>query len=446
MNIAIVGTGYVGLVSGVCLAHLGHRVVCVDIDEAKVERINRGETPIHERRLDELLSATVGRQLTATTDLAAAVAASEVTLIAVGTPFDGERIDLSFIEVAARQIGEALTSRESYHLVVVKSTVVPGTTEDVVLPLLESASGKKAGTDFGVGMNPEFLREGEAVGDFLDPDRIVLGGIDERSRDTLAELYSVFPDVDLVRTSPRTAETIKYAANSLLATMISFSNEIAGLCTAVGGLDVAEVMRGVHLDRRLSPILADGGRLTPGFVSYLEAGCGFGGSCFPKDVKALIAHGQLAGAPMPLLDSVIEVNEKQPLNVVDLLRDGLGVLEGKRIAILGLAFKPNTDDMRESPVIPVARALAQAGARLAAFDPIAEDEARKAMADVEIEYAGSLEAAIEGADALALMTRWDEFERLPALLAGRDSQPLVVDGRRMLAKDSVARYRGIGLA
>jgi UDPglucose 6-dehydrogenase/GDP-mannose 6-dehydrogenase len=295
-------------------------------------------------------------------------------------------------------------------------------------------------------MNPEFLREGAAVEDFLHPDRLVLGGIDERSCDVLAELYAVFPGVDVVRTSPRTAETIQYAANSLLATMISFSNEVATLCTAVGGLDVAEVLRGVHLDRRLSPILEGGERITPGFTTYLEAGCGFGGSCFPKDVKALIAHGRQAGAPMSLLDAVIAVNEAQPRRMVEMLRQELGDLEGRRVAILGLAFKPETDDMRESPSIPVVRELAAAGARLILFDPVAETEARRTFEDLDVRYAGDLEAAIEGVEAITLMTRWSEFERLPELLGGRDPQPLVVDGRRMLPKDSVARYRGIGLA
>ena len=449
MKVSIVGTGYVGLVSGVCLAHLGHQVTCVDLDAEKVDRINAGEAPIHERGLDALLVEAIGRRLTATTDLPAAVAGSEITLIAVGTPFDGERIDLAYIEAAARQIGAALAGKDGYHTVVVKSTVVPGTTEEVVLPLLEQSSGRAAGADFGVGMNPEFLREGEAVEDFLHPDRIVLGGIDEQSRDALAELYAVFPEVDVVRTTPRTAEMIKYAANSVLATMISFSNEIANLATAVGGVDVAEVMRGVHLDKRLSPILdrdrQQGERIVPGFTTYLEAGCGFGGSCFPKDVKALIAHGQAIGEEMALLNAVIAVNEAQPQRVVDLLSEGLGELAGRRIAILGLAFKPNTDDMRESPAIPVVQALAAAGAELVAFDPVAESEARRVFNGTAIEYAGSLEAAIASVDAVALMTRWSEFERLPGLLAGRKPQPLVVDGRRMLGKDSVAHYRGIGL-
>jgi UDPglucose 6-dehydrogenase len=244
MNISVVGTGYVGLVSGVCLAEKGHTVTCVDLDAAKVAKINQGIPPIYEKGLEDLLKRHAGRNLTATTDLRAAVMGSEMSLIAVGTPFDGSAIDLKYIREVARQIGEVLRDKASYHLVVVKSTVVPGTTDDVVRPILEEASGKQAGAHFGVGMNPEFLREGEAIQDFMAPDRIVLGGIDDRSIDKLAEVYSVFPEVDKLRTSCKTAEMIKYSANSLLATMISFSNEIGNLCAALGGIDVVDVMHG----------------------------------------------------------------------------------------------------------------------------------------------------------------------------------------------------------
>lgn len=244
---------------------------------------------------------------------------TELSLIAVGTPFKDDAIDLSFIETVSHQIGDVLAQKESYHVVVVKSTVVPGTTEDVVLPILEKASGKSAGSDFGVGMNPEFLREGEAVSDFQNPDRIVLGGIDEQSLDTLDALYDPYQGVDVIRTRPRTAEMIKYTANSLLATMISFSNEIANLCTSIGGIDAVEVMNGVHLDKRLSPLQADGSRIRPVFTTYLEAGCGYGGSCFPKDVDALIAHGRKLGNPMQLLDAVVQINRRQPQRIMAML-------------------------------------------------------------------------------------------------------------------------------
>jgi UDPglucose 6-dehydrogenase len=445
MRISVVGTGYVGLVSGVCLAEKGHEVICVDVDAAKVDRINRGEPPIHERGLENLLRRNVGTRLRATIDLAAAVRDTSLSLIAVGTPFKGDEIDLTYVRQAATDIGAALQSKSAYHVVIVKSTVVPGTTESVVLPALESASGKKAGPDFGVGMNPEFLREGEAIDDFMAPDRIVLGGIDEPTRDALAELYSVFDGVDKIRTSPRTAELIKYTANSLLATMISFSNEIANLADALGGIDVVEVMRGVHLDKRLTPILPNGQRVIPAFTTYLEAGCGFGGSCFPKDVKALIAHGTKAGSPMRLLSQVVQVNERQPARVIQLIQRHHPNLNNLTVSLLGVAFKPGTDDIRESPALPVLETLLREGALVTVYDPIAIAPLQAAYGRHSITYATDLRRAVDTAEVVVIMTRWAEFSELPRLLANRQPQPLVIDGRRMLEKASVARYEGIGL-
>lgn len=443
MKIAIIGTGYVGLVSGACLASKGHQVVCVDVDPAKVAYINDRKPPIYEIGLQELLDEVVPSNLTATTDLAAAVRTADLSLIAVGTPFDGELIDLKYIRTAARQIGEALKDRDGYHAVIVKSTVVPGTTEDVVLPILEEASGKKAGRDFGVGMNPEFLKEGEAIEDFMYPDRIVLGGIDARTIEHMAGLYEVFKGIDIIRTSPRTAEMIKYTANSLLATLISFSNEIGNLSAELG-VDVVEVMRGVHLDKRFTPIRRDGERVVPGFISYLAAGCGFGGSCFPKDVKALIAHGVSRGSGMPLLKSVIEVNQAQPARMIGMLKHRFPDLSGLKVAVLGMAFKPGTDDIRESPSLPVTQALLDAGASVKAFDPIARHEAEKVF-ERGVEFIDTLDATVEGADAILIMTAWPEFRSLPALLSKTGSTAYVIDGRRMLAKDSVPAYAGIGL-
>ena len=443
MKISIVGTGYVGLVSGACLAELGHQVVCVDVDPRKIDMILTKNPPIYERGLQELLDRNVPGRLTATTDLKKAVLESELSMIAVGTPFDGTVIDLKYIRNVAAEIGAVLRQKPGYHMVVVKSTVVPGTTTDVVTPILEEASGKKAGRDFGVGMNPEFLREGEAIEDFMNPDRIVLGGIDERSIDALNELYSVFPDADIVRTDPRTAEMIKYTANSLLATLISFSNEIANLCAAQK-VDVAEVMKGVHLDRRFSPILAQGERVTPGLISYLWPGAGFGGSCFPKDVKALIAHGESGGVDMQLLRSVIDVNTRQPQKMIEMLEKGVGKIDGMDVTVLGVAFKPGTDDIRESPSIPVIQALAAKGAKVTAFDPVARKEAEHVLGSTVV-FRDSLAEAINGAKAILLMTAWPEFKGLPNLIGMAEDAALVIDGRRMLYKTSVSNYAGIGL-
>jgi UDPglucose 6-dehydrogenase len=446
MNISVIGTGYVGLVSGACLAEKGHHVTCVDIDSDKVKLINDGKSPIHEKGLTELLQKNIGSTFQATTDLKNAVINSDISIIAVGTPFDGDYIDLTYIRQVSKDIGRVLAEKDQYHVVVVKSTVVPGTTDQVVLPILEQESGKTAGVEFGVGMNPEFLREGEAVSDFMDPDRIVIGGIDDQTRIIMQEVYSVFDGVDIVSTNNKTAEMIKYTANSLLATLISFSNEIGNLCASVGNVDVVEVMKGVHKDKRFSPILANGDRVEPGFLSYLAAGCGFGGSCFPKDVKALIAHGKSAGNSMSVLDAVIRTNEKQPERVISLLHKHFEDLKDKRIAVLGLAFKPGTDDMRESPAIPIVNYLIDSGSIIKAYDPVARHEAEKLFGTQKISYFDNLEEAISQADAILLLTGWKEFEGLPKLINGNITDPLFIDGRRMLSKDQFQNYEGIGLS
>lgn len=445
MKVSVIGTGYVGIVTGICFAEKGHQVTCVDVDQAKVDSINKGVPPIYERGLEDLLKKHVGGRLRASTNLADAVQQTDLSLIAVGTPFDGREIDLTFIKAAAEEIGHALRKKLGYHVVIVKSTVVPGTTDDVVCPILEEASGKKAGVDFGVGMNPEFLTEGEAVNDFLFPDRIILGGMDKATIDQQAKLYEGFPGVEVLLTNNKSAEMIKYTSNALLATLISFSNEIANLCSAVKDVDVVDVMRGVHTSRYLSVDLPGGKRVQPPIVSFLAAGCGFGGSCFPKDVKALAAHGQRHNATMHVLDAVLKVNEQQPQRIVQLLKKHFPSLKGVRVSILGLAFRPDTNDMRESPAIPVARALLREGAVLSGYDPVAADEARKIFTSQEMELSGSLSAALEKAHAVVLVTRWDEFRKVPELLRGRNPQPLFVDGRRLLDKTTIARYEGIGL-
>ena len=443
MKISVVGTGYVGLVSGVCLAELGHTVICVDVDEVKIDQINKGVAPIYEKGLDDLLKRNVGLRLTATANLLEAVHATDLSLIAVGTPFNGQTIDLSYICQVSEKIGHALQTKSTYHVVVVKSTVVPGTTDCVVIPLLEKTSGKRAGIDFGVGMNPEFLREGDAVVDFMSPDRIVLGAVDARSLACLEELYAPLNAAEILPTNPKTAEMIKYTANSLLATMISFSNEIGNLCKETGGVDVTEVMKGVHLDKRLSPILPDGSRIVPSFTDYLAAGCGFGGSCFPKDVKAFISYGKALGQPMRILQSVVKVNEAQPVQMIAMLEKHFPSLSGISITVLGLAFKPGTDDIRESPAIPVVRVLIDRGARLTVFDPVAQNEARKLFGDA-VRYATSLDEALEASEAVLVLTRWDIFADLPTKIRAMHPQPLVVDGRRMLNKNDFDRYEGIG--
>lgn len=446
MNISIVGAGYVGLVTGVCLADKGQSVLLVDIDSSKVDSINGANPPIHEKGLKDLLERTVSRTLQATTDLQRAVMSTDVTFITVGTPYRGDEIDLCFVKEASKQIGAALKEKSTYHLVVVKSTVVPGTTDDIIRPILEEASGKRAGEGFGLGMNPEFLREGEAVEDFMLPDRIVMGGIDERSIEQLELVYEAFTDVESIRTNNKTAEMIKYTSNALLATMISFSNEIANLSSALGGVDVVDVMKAVHLDKRLSPILPNGERVMPHFTSYLEAGCGFGGSCFPKDVRALISHGRKYGRPMKILEAVIRTNEDQPREIVSLLGKHFSSLQGLKISVLGLAFKPGTDDIRESPSLVVIGELLSRKAKIRAYDPVANQVVRRRFPDNGIEFFDNLDEAIENAEAIVVLTKWEEFARLPEMLRGRDCMPLIVDGRRMFERAFIERYEGIGVS
>ena len=443
MKICVIGTGYVGLVTGACFADRGHEVTCVDYDKGKVDAISQGKPPIHEVGLEDLLRKNVGVRLRATTDLAAAMRPAEVVFVCVGTPFRDGAIDLAQIKASAEQIGAILRDSSDYKLITMKSTVIPGTTDGIFRQTIEAASGKKAGVDFGLAMNPEFLTEGTAVEDFRHPDRLVLGGIDNRSRETLERLYESWPGVTRVPTNTTTAEMIKYASNSVLATMISFSNEIGRLCSAVGGVDVADVMRGVHHAAYFTSRPAGGDKVVAPITSFLEAGCGFGGSCLPKDVSALVAQGASKGVEMPLLRSVLDINKSQPDELMKIIRRQRPDLTGAKVALLGIAFKPDTDDMRESPAFPILKRLQAAGTSVAAYDPVARPQDPALLSGARL--AGSLEEAVRDADIVIIVTRWAEFRQLPQVLKRLGRDPLVVDGRRMLPRDAVPRYTGIGL-
>lgn len=447
MKVAIVGTGYVGLVTGACLASIGHEVVCVDVQSERVQMINDGQAPFHEAGLPELIKRGLEkRTLSATTDLREAIGGSRLSLIAVGTPPKNEQVDLSYVEKAAAQIGEVLRDHEGYHVVAVKSTVPPGTTDTLVRETVERHSGRKAG-EFGLCMNPEFLREGSAVEDFAQPDRIVIGEWDARSGAVLDELYSVF-DCPKPHTSLRNAELTKYASNSLLSVLISFSNEIAGLCEAIPGMDVETVMDTLHLDKRFSPVL-DGRRIKPGALTYLRAGIGFGGSCFPKDVNALRMFARGCEVEMPMLDATMRVNGRRPQQIVQLIGNSLGGSDGRTVAVLGLAFKPDTDDLRESPSLAIIHHLVEHGARVRAYDPIAMGAARALLNDA-VELCDTPEALLADVDAAVIATAWSEFARwdwdgLSKLMR----QPLIIDGRSVLRDVQLpkhVRYQPIGQA
>jgi UDPglucose 6-dehydrogenase len=443
MDLAIVGAGYVGLVSGVCLAAKGHNVVCVDVNPTIVARLNDGEPTIYEKGLPELLTQvrSAGR-FRASADLSGVLDQVELVIVAVGTPTVHGIIDLQYVRAVAQEIGLYVRDSGRHISIVVKSTVVPGTTDTVVKEEVERASGKRLG-DFGLGMNPEFLREGEAIEDFAEPDRIVLGYEDDRTLDRLERLYAPW-DVDKVRVNTRTAELIKYANNALLATQISAVNEIANLAAALGGVDVLDVMRGVHLDKRWNPILASG-RASPQILTYLVPGCGFGGSCFPKDVQALRAQGQHEGLPMRLLSAVLDVNDAQPEQVIETLRREVGELTGRRVLVLGLAFKPGTDDVRESASLKIVAALISSGALVTAHDPIATEHFRRAFGrhQGELDYVDAWEGCLRESEVIVIATRWPEYQSIKQQdLSGK----VVFDARRMFEPGDFpgARYLAIG--
>jgi UDPglucose 6-dehydrogenase len=428
MRTSIIGSGYVGLITGTCLAELGNEVILVDVIREKVDKINRGIAPIYEEGLDQMLHKNTGKgRLHASMNLEKAVLNSDVTFIAVGTPSrkDGS-IDILHVKKVAEEIGKALKNKGAYHTVVVKSTVTPGTTEDVVVSILEKTSGKTAGRDFGVVMNPEFLREGKAIHDFMNPDRIVIGSIDERSGERVKQLYGKFrcPVID---TDPRTAEMIKYASNAFLATKISFANEIGNLCKRLG-IDTNKVAEGMGLDSRIAR-------------EFLNSGIGYGGSCFPKDVKAIIAAGKARGVEMKLLESVDDVNSTQPLRILDVLRKRMPVLKGKTVAVLGLAFKGETDDIRHAPSLRIVPALLEKGASVRAYDPKATENFRKVHKKVT--YCMHARDALEGADACLILAEWDEFRNLTdedfEVMRGK----LIIEGRQVLDPEKVTGFEGV---
>jgi len=411
MNIAVVGTGYVGLVSGVCYAELGNEVICVDKDARKIETLRNGGIPIYEPGLQELSVRNMREgRLAFGTDLAEAVGKSEIVVIAVGTPpLPTGEADLSYIEAASREIAEAMNG---YKAICVKSTVPVGTNERVGRIIAERYAG-----EFDIASLPEFLREGTAVKDTFHPDRIVIGTESERAAALLAELHRPLTD-RIVVTDVRSAEMIKYASNAFLATKISFINEIANICEKVGA-DVGEVAAGMGLDSRIGP-------------SFLRAGIGYGGSCFPKDTKALIQIAGNVAYDFKLLKSVVEVNRQQRFGVLDKLARGLGGLRGRTVAVWGLAFKPETDDVRESPALEIVAALLGEGAAVRAYDPIAADNFRAVFGGEGVVYCSSSMEAVQGADALCLLTEWREFADVELAAVRRAMRgPVLVDGRNV---------------
>jgi UDPglucose 6-dehydrogenase len=415
MQIAMIGTGYVGLVSGACLADFGHHVTCIDKDAAKIAKISAGVMPIWEPGLEALVKSNIERgRLEFTGDLAEGIDQAEAVFIAVGTPArrgDGHA-DLTFVYEAVRELAKVMTRP----LVVVTKSTVPVGTGDRIAEIL-AEEGAPEGTS--VASNPEFLREGAAIRDFKIPDRIVVGAEDEKAREVLREIYRplFLNQAPILFTGRRTAELTKYAANAFLAMKISFINEMADLCEAVGA-DVQEVARGIGLDNRIGP-------------KFLHAGPGYGGSCFPKDTLALLKTAEMAGVEQRIISTVVAVNDGRKAAMADRVAKALGgKLEGKRIGVLGLTFKPNTDDMRDAPSIPLIKRLLAGGAEVIAFDPVGREQAEPLLPGVA--FAANAYAAADGADALVIVTEWDEFRALDlSQLAGKMRGRALVDLRNV---------------
>jgi len=432
MRIAMIGTGYVGLVSGACFSEFGVEVVCVDKDAAKIEALKQGRIPIFEPGLDQLVANNVrSGRLSFTTDLAAAVPGADAVFIAVGTPSrrgDGHA-DLSYVFAAAEEIARAMNG---YTVVVTKSTVPVGTGREVARRI----RAVRPDADFDVVSNPEFLREGSAINDFMRPDRVVLGAESDRARDTLRALYRplYLIETPIVFTSIETSELIKYAANTFLATKITFINEIADLCERVGA-DVHDVARGIGLDGRI-------GR------KFLHPGPGYGGSCFPKDTLALVQTARDSGAPLRIVETVVAVNEERKRRMADKVIAACGgSVSGKTVAVLGLTFKPNTDDMRDAPSLVIVPRLQQEGAKVRAYDPEGMKEARQLLPGVEM--CEGAYAAMEGAHALVVITEWNEFRALDlARVRSLLRAPVVVDLRNVYSPADLAAagfsYTSIG--
>ena len=417
MKISVIGAGYAGLCTAVGFASKGHKVACIDIDKGKVAAINSGSVKIYEKGIVTALRRALRNGLmSASTSLDAN---SDVFFIAVQTP----DTDFSYVRNVAKNLAKLLKNSNSYKLVVMKSTVLPGTTEGII-PLLE-ASGKKAGRDFGVAVNPEFLREGTALEDFLHPNRIVIGEYDKLSGDVLEKLYRNF-NAPILRTSLRTAEMIKYASNAFLASKISFINDIGNYCKRLG-IDVYDVAEGIGYDRRI-------GR------AFLNSGIGFGGSCLPKDAEALAMSAKKFGHRLHIIESVIKLNEKQPLRIVDILEKKTKI-KGKKIAILGLAFKSGTDDIRDAPSIKIIRALLKKGATIVAYDPKAIGNMKNVFRNIN--YASDAKSAIKNSDACLLLTEWPEFKKLSDKDFSKMRKKIIIEGRRILDRRKIKSIEGV---
>ena len=435
-DVAFVGLGYVGLSTAVCFADRGINVLGIDIDKNKLNRIKNADSPIHEKYINELLESAIKKKKLSLSKKVNDVTNSRIIFLAVGTPSlrDGS-IDLRYIKQASKEIAIAIKNIQEYFVIVIKSTVVPGTALEIIKNL-EKHSGKKNSVDFGVVVNPEFLQEGNAINDTLKPDKIVIGTNSEKDKEIMYKLFKKIyrNNLPIIYTTPSNAELIKYANNSLLATKISFMNYIARIAEQIPDGDVVEIKSAIGMDKRISE-------------SFLNAGLGFGGSCFPKDVKALIAFSKELNVNSGILQSVLEINETQFMSVFNILKKELGSLERKKISILGLSFKPETDDIRDATSIKIIKRLVNKKAKVKVYDPIATNNVRKIFGG-SITYAANSESCIQDSECCIIVTEWKEFKSLkPKHFKQLMKRPLIIDGRRIFSKKQFNKleYHAIGL-
>lgn len=443
MKVSIIGSGYVGLVTAACFSDIGHIVTCVDKNKTIVDQLKSSRVHFYEKGLSKMIKKNVkSKNLEFSSSLKSSYFNSDIIMIAVGTPFKENSIDLSYIKSCAKEVALLLKHDKKFRVICVKSTVVPGTTLDFIKKIIEKNSGKKFKKDFGLASNPEFLAEGTAVKDFQNPDRVVIGIEDIKSKEKMAKLYLKYGNTDKIFTNINTAEFIKYVSNFYLAMNISFSNEISNLTNAISNVDVLDVLKGLHLDKRLSPIIKNK-RLSPGLMNFIHPGVGFGGSCFPKDLKALYSFSKKNKLKSKLLKSVIDINDKQFLEIFSIAKKRIKTFKNKKILVLGLSFKPQTSDVRESPSIKIIKKLISLGARVCAHDPKAINEFKKVYTNKNLSFEKNLEKAINFSNIVFLLTSWPEYQEFLEMNSKKNT--ILFDGRRFIQKNLLKNYYGIGL-
>ena len=443
MKISIIGLGYVGLVTGICFCEYGHKVICVEKNKKKISDLNKKKEIIFEPGLKNLLQKNLNKNFLVSNNLKRAILNTDISFITVGTPFKNGKFNTSYLKSVSKDIGLSLKYKKKYHVIVIKSTVLPGTTDTLIKNYIEKYSGKKLGKNFGLSMNPEFLREGEAINDFIKSDRIVIGSDTKKTQLLVKKVYKKFKNTPILMTNNKTAELIKYTSNSLLANLISFSNEISNIGDKIGDINFNQVLKGVSLDRRITTKI-NNKLVIPGLISYLEPGCGFGGSCFPKDVKSLSYLASKLKSDNSILKSILKTNQKQIDKLVKIILQNVSTKQ-KKILILGLAFKPNTDDIRESPSIKlIEKLLKSKKVDIEVCDPVA-NENTKIIFKNKLSYSNNLKRSVKNKNIIIVMTKWNIFKNLNKILP-KKCKSLIIDPRRLLKPNKYKKYLAFGIS